>query len=49
MLLDQIKFDEIQQANEGDKPLLDTKDEARKSVFKKLNRVGNRQGGKSPY
>jgi len=45
VLLNQIKFDEFQQANEGDKPLLDSRDEARKSVFKKLNRVGNRQGG----
>lgn len=45
MLLNQIKFDEFGRDGDDRDALLSSKDEARKSVFKKLNRVGNRQGG----
>lgn len=43
--MDRINFEEFEAFERRENTLLDTKDDARKAVFKKLRRVGNRQSG----
>jgi len=47
VLLNRLDFEGYGVNEGGENPLLNSRDESRKSMFKKLNRVGNRQGSGS--